>query len=344
MRFETPFALLLLLLTPLVLEHSWRSIFFNTLRLRVKTPESDSLRFSSPVDISSLPVSPRAKLFSPLISLLRAAVFISLVIALARPQAGSAFIENEMGGRDLMLVLDTSGSMQALDFKLDGSPVRRIDALKSVVGNFIEQRTGDRLGLVVFGSDVYTQCPLTLDHSMLQTYVDNLDIGMAGDSTSLGEAIIIAVKHIKDIKADSKAMVLVTDGKQTSGSIQPLEAAEIAKEHHIKIYSIGIGGHEPAPFKVKDAFGREQIIRQDVPLDEDTLMEVSKKTGGIYFNATKTEELQNIYQEINRLEERKEVEQTFVEYEELFLYPAAFGFICFILLQILQRTVFRIIP
>lgn len=344
MRFDAPWMLVLLVLTPLVFEHSWRRAVLSFVRIKCAQDGAEALNFAAGFDLSRLPVSWKARWRDPVLSLLKGGAYICFVAALARPQTGVEFIETETGGRDLMLVLDTSGSMQALDFFLEGKRVRRLDALKSVVREFIGQRVGDRIGLVVFGTDTYTQCPLTLDHMVLGDYVDNLEIGMAGDSTSLGEAIALALKRIKDIPAESKVLVLVTDGKQTSGSIEPLEAADMAKDLKTKVYSIGIGGNEPVPFKVKTIFGTEALEFQEIPLDENTLIAIAQKTGGRYFNAKNTEELKQIYEEINKLEERKERIQDSVEYEELFVGVAAIGFILFVIVQVLEQTLFKTIP
>jgi Ca-activated chloride channel homolog len=344
MRFDTPWVLLLLVLTPLVFEHPWRKAVLYFLRIRPGLDAPEAVNFATGFNLSRLPVSWRARWRNAVLSVLKGSAYVCFIVALARPQMGVEFIETETGGRDLMLVLDTSGSMQALDFFLEGKRVRRLDALKSVVREFIGQRLGDRIGLVVFGTDAYTQCPLTLDHMVLGDYVDDLEIGMAGDSTSLGEAIALALKRVKDIPAESKVLVLVTDGKQTSGDIEPLEAAEMAKDLKTKVYSIGIGGNEPVPFKVKTIFGVEALDYQEIPLDEGTLRAVAQKTGGGYFNAKNTEELKQIYDEINKLEERKERIEDSVEYEELFFALAAVGFMFFLIVQILGETVFKTIP
>ncbi|HQH27629.1 MAG TPA: VWA domain-containing protein [Oligoflexia bacterium] len=344
LRFETPIALLLVLLTPLVFEPEWRRAVLALLRLRPKTGFVPAFNFASFAAPETLAKSWRCRLHPAALSMLKGTSFLLFVLALARPQAGSEFIDTESGGRDIMLVLDTSGSMQAVDFFIDSERVRRLDALKSVVRSFVEERTGDRLGLVVFGTNAYTQCPLTLDHRILQDYIDNLEIGMAGDSTSLGEALALAVKRIKDIKADSKTIVLVTDGKQTSGNIAPLEAADAASSHRIKVHTVGIGTNEPVPFKTKNIFGIDTLAYQEVPLDEETLTNIAQRTGGRYFNAKNTEELAQIYGEINKLEERREASPDYVEYEELFIYPAALAMLLFLVQQTAAAVFFRAIP
>ncbi len=238
------------------------------------------------------------------LNMLRVLAASALIVALARPQTETSYSEVEASGRDIFISMDTSGSMKALDFTIDGKRVDRLTALKKVVGDFIEARNGDRMGLVVFGTEVFTQCPLTLDHGVLKELVSGLEVGMAGDGTALGDGLVAAVKRLKDIPADSRVVILVTDGVKTAGSVEPLVAAEIAKKEGVKVYTIGIGGNKPAPFKVIGLFGVPQIEMRPVELDEKTLSAISETTGGKYFNAQKTEALKEIYAKISELEER----------------------------------------
>lgn len=344
MRFETPLALLLLLFIPLFLEQSWRSAVLRYLKLCNFPTDDWSIRFSSRVDLNTLPRSLRLRLRTPVLSCCRIAAYFCLVLALARPQAGSYYAETVSSGRDIMLLLDVSGSMEALDFKTEGKRVTRLEALKQVVSTFIDARKGDRMGLVVFGTDVYTQCPLTLDHSVLKGFVNELQVGMAGDRTALGDAIAIGLKRTRTIDAESKVIVLVTDGLRTAGRMDPIEAAEVAHEMEVKIHTIGIGGKKPAPFKKKGSFGFGSFDYHDVPLDEATLKKIAAGTGGKYFNAQKSEHLRRIYQAIDLLEERKDKTLEFVEYNELFFLPVALGLILFLVGELLNATVFVTVP
>ena len=181
-----------------------------------------------------------------------------------------------------MLALDTSGSMKALDFIQNDKRDTRLTMVKDVVSKFIENRTNDRMGMVVFGSEAYTQCPLTLDQNILQSFLRKLDIGMAGDSTAIGSAIGIAVKRLKDLKSDSKLIILLTDGRNNAGNLAPLQAAQTAKAFGIKIHTIGVGTRGKAPFLVNSIFG-QRYVYQEVDIDEDTLKEISQVTGGQYF-------------------------------------------------------------
>ena len=200
------------------------------------------------------------------------------------------------------------------------------------------------MGLIVFGSDVFTQCPLTLDQSVLSDFIDGLEIGMAGDGTALGDAIAVSLKKIKDIQADSKVLILMTDGMQTAGNLDPVESAKIAKELNIKIHTIGIGGNGRAPFKTKDPFGREVIEYADVPLDEKTLKTVAETTGGKYFRAANTESFAEVYQEIDKLEQREEKTLEYIEYEEHFMPFALAGFALFVVYELLAATVLLKVP
>ncbi len=350
-RFESPLAFLLLFFLPFLLERTMREKFLARLgwaasRVPVfrSSLQSPAVRFSSPVSLKELPVSKRVMLRGPLLSIMRAGAFFLLIVALARPQTGSAFAETEERGRDIMLVLDTSGSMEALDFKIDAQSVSRLDALKTVVSSFIDKREGDRMGLIVFGSEVFTQCPLTTDHAMLKDLVSALTVGMAGDGTALGDGIAIGIRHIRDIPAESKAMVLVTDGIRTAGKLDPKEAAGVAHKLGVKIYTVGIGGNAPAPFRTKNIFGIETVTYQDVALDEKTLQAVAQASGGRYFNATNTDELAKIYNEIDRLQERSEKSYQHIEYEEEFFSFAALGFCLFLLSEVLANTALQILP
>ena len=190
------------------------------------------------------------------------------IMALARPQEGQKRTEILSMGVDIMLALDTSGSMKALDFIQNDKRDTRLTMVKDVVSKFIENRTNDRMGMVVFGSEAYTQCPLTLDQNILQSFLRKLDIGMAGDSTAIGSAIGIAVKRLKDLKSDSKLIILLTDGRNNAGNLAPLQAAQTAKAFGIKIHTIGVGTRGKAPFLVNSIFG-QRYVYQEVDIDED---------------------------------------------------------------------------
>ncbi len=352
MHFATPQAFLLLAALPWTLGLEFNTIFSG---LQKSTAQKKSgsentsraakgVSFTSPVAISGAPVSSLLRELRVVPPILRAIALVSLIIALARPQSSVSFSEVDESGRDIVLALDISGSMRALDFFIDKERVDRLTALKSVVRKFIEQRKGDRMGLVIFGSDVFTQCPLTLDTHVLDEFVAGLDFGMVGDGTALGDGIAVAVKRLKDIPGNSKVIVLVTDGINTAGSIEPKEAAAIAKEKGIKIYTIGIGGDKPAPFKMTNPFGFSTYDFQAVQLDEKTLKVIADSTGGRYFRAQETEKLEDVYSEISRLEERIAKSVEYTDYKEHYLTFLLIGFLAFILHEILISTRYLVVP
>lgn len=284
------------------------------------------------------------KLWDKIPLVLRAGCLILLVLASARPQFFNVSREIRSPGVDIMLSLDTSGSMRALDFKLNGEPVSRLTAVKKVVSEFIRKREMDRIGLVVFGEEAFTQAPLTMDKGLLLELVKNMEIGMAGDRTAIGSALAIGGKRLKDLKkAKSRTLILMTDGRHNAGDITPAQAAEAVHALGVKIYTIGVGGKGPAPFPVQTPFGT-RIVKQRVDLDEETLRKVAKIGGGKYFRASDSKRLSEIYDLIDR-EEKTEVKvKEFFHFRELypyFLVPALF----FLGIEILlTSTLLRVIP
>ncbi|MDD5722574.1 MAG: VWA domain-containing protein [Syntrophales bacterium] len=273
----------------------------------------------------------------------RTGCLVLLVLAAARPQLYNVSREIKSPGVDIMLCLDTSGSMQALDFTLDGEPVSRLAAVKKVVGDFVKKREMDRIGLVVFGTEAFTQSPLTLDKGLLMDLVKRMKIGMAGDKTAIGSAIAVGGKRLKDLKAKSKILILLTDGRQTAGSLTPAEAAEAARALGIKVYAIGVGGTEPAPFPVQTPFGT-RIIRQLVDMDEETLMKVAEIGHGQYFRAADSNRLQEIYDIIDHQEKTEVRVKEFFHFKELYLHFLLPAFLLLVAEIILRTTILRTIP
>jgi len=275
--------------------------------------------------------------------ILRACCLILLVLAASRPQFYNVSREIRSPGVDIMLCLDTSGSMQALDFQLDGEPVTRLTAVKKVVTDFIKKREMDRIGLVVFGAEAFTQSPMTMDKGLLLDLVGRMEIGMAGDSTAIGSAIAIGGKRLKDLKAKSRIMILLTDGRNNAGDITPEQAAEAARALGVKIYTVGVGGSGPAPFRVKSFFGT-RIVRQRVDLDETTLKKISSIGKGRYFRAADSEQLSEIYDIIDR-EEKTEIKvKEFFHFKELYYFFLVPALILLGLEILLKTTVLRVIP
>lgn len=230
---------------------------------------------------------------------LRIAAWGFLVIALARPQSTTSRQDVSIEGIDIILAMDISGSMKAEDFKPN-----RLEAAKEVAKDFIKSRTNDRLGLVVFSGESFTQCPLTTDHGVLLTLVDEIKSGMIVDGTAIGDGLGTSVNRLKDSEAVSKIIILLTDGENNSGFIDPLSAAEIARLHNLRVYTIGVGTIGTAPFPVETPFGI-QYLQMEVRIDEPLMQQIADLTGGQYFRATDKRKLEDIYMEIDQLEKSK---------------------------------------
>ena len=245
---------------------------------------------------------------------LRAAAFALLVVALARPQDVERLSHTNTEGIDIMLAIDVSGSMLARDFKPD-----RITAAKEVAGSFIADRYGDRIGLVAFAGEAFTQSPLTTDQSTLQTLLARIRSGLIEDGTAIGNGLATAINRLRESDAKSKVIILLTDGVNNQGQIAPMTAAEIAKAQGIRVYTIGVGTEGMAPYPAIDMFGNLTFVNQKVEIDEKVLKAISDMTGGRYFRATDKEKLKAVYDEINQLEKSKIEVMKHISYHELFL-------------------------
>jgi Ca-activated chloride channel family protein len=221
-----------------------------------------------------------------------------LVLALGRPRMGHSYREQVTRGVDIMLVVDCSGSMASEDFK----PRNRLWVAKDVVKDFIQRRPDDRLGLVVFAGQAFTQCPLTLDHGVLLSFVDRVELGMIEDGTAIGNALATAVDRLRRSDAKSRIVVLLTDGQNNRGEVAPPTAAEIAKTFGVKVYTVGVGTRGFAMMPVDDPVFGKRYVQTQVNIDEETLEAVARKTGGRYFRATDAEKLKEIYGTIDQLE------------------------------------------
>ena len=226
-------------------------------------------------------------------------------------------VEQAISGRDLMLAVDLSASMEEQDFFINKQAVDRLTAIKSVASDFINRRVGDRVGLVLFGTQAYLQTPLTFDRKTVQTLLDEAVIGLAGDNTAIGDAIGLAVKRLKNQPSDSRVLILLTDGANTAGEVTPIKAAELAAANHLKIYTIGVGADEMI---VRSFFGNRKV-NPSRDLDENTLVKVAESTGGRYFRARNTDELNNIYMLLDKLEPVEKDKQYFRPRKELYVWP-----------------------
>lgn len=256
-----------------------------------------------------------------------------IIVALARPQSSASSRDSTTEGIDIIIALDISGSMLAEDFKPN-----RLEAAKETAIKFIEKRTNDRIGIVVFASTGFTQCPLTIDHDILKNLMKDIKTDMIPDGTAIGNGLGTAVQRLKDSKAKSKVAILLTDGVNNTGNISPLTAAEIAKTLNVKVYTIGVGTRGVAPFPFKTPFGiKYQNV--EVEIDEKVLKEIALMTGGSYYRATNKKALENIYDEIDKMEKTIIEVTEFTRYTEEFL-PFAIAAVAFFVLELLLKFLF----
>ena len=263
-----------------------------------------------------------------------AITWLLFVIAGMRPQWLGELIDIPVSGRELMLAVDLSASMQEEDFILKGQQVNRLIATKYVAGDFIERRIGDRIGLILFGENAYLQAPMTLDRETVKTLLFESAIGLAGKATAIGDAIGLAVKRLRERGETNRVLILLTDGANTAGAVQPLEAAELAAREGLKIYTIGVGADEMI---VRSFFGSRKV-NPSADLDEDTLKAIADKTGGRYFRARETSELEEIYRILDELEPVEKDAKRFRPRQSLYYWPLAIGFILSAALLMLKLT------
>ena len=301
------------------------------------------------VQVSSLGFTGRMQTsFSVLVSkflpLLKYAALALMIAALARPQWGTKKMNVTTEGINIILALDLSESMAALDFKREGSIVTRLDAVKGVVTDFIMGRQGDRIGMVVFGSQAFTQLPLTRDYNTLSFVMDRLEIGAAGPSTAIGDALGISLKRLEDIESKSNIIILLTDGRSNSGELSPETASEIAASRKVKIYTIGVGSKGEAPFLVNDPLMGQRYVYQKVDMDHETLKKIADITGGIFFKAEDLSGLEKIYDIIDKLEKTSAEVEAWAQYNDLYLWFVITGVLLLFLYIILFNTRFMRIP
>ena len=275
-----------------------------------------------------------------LLPILRVLGVVLLIVAFARPRSGTEYQEITSEGVDIMLCLDVSSSMRAEDFK----PHNRLYVAKEEIKHFIERRVNDRIGLVVFARHSYTQCPLTTDYGVLLSFVDQIDFGLVEDGTAIGMAVANAVNRLRETDSESKVVVLLTDGDNNAGEIDPVTAANLAATFDIKIYTIGAGKPGNAMFPVQDPYFGKRYVYRPTRIDEKTLKEIAERTGGKYFRARSGEELEAIYTEIDELEKTEIEVASHVQYTELFQQFTLAGFALLVLEMLLGQTYFRKLP
>lgn len=297
-----------------------------------------SFKVSSLEGLKRMPVSWKAR-FRPLLFVLRVLAFILLVVALARPQSSNVTETINSEGIDIVLCIDVSGSMLAQDFHPN-----RIEAAKNVALDFVRNRPSDRIGLVIFAGESFTQCPITTDHAVLENQIRKVNSGMLEDGTAIGMGLATSVDRLRNSKAKSKVIILLTDGVNNTGLIDPITALEIAKSYKVRVYTIGVGTQGVAPYPVPLPGGGVQMQNIEVQIDEALLGRIAKETGGQYFRATGNSSLASIYKQIDQMEKTKMEISSYKQYEELF-YPFALAALFLFLLEIVLRyTVFRSLP
>lgn len=327
MTFNNPeYLFLLILLIPIVFWYVW------------ELHKSDaSLQISSHQKLAQFPKSRKIK-FLHVPFILRILSIALIIIALARPQASNSWRTENTEGIDIMMAMDISGTMLAEDLKPN-----RIEAAKSVASEFILSRPNDNIGLVVFASESFTQCPLTVDHAVLVNLFNGINYGMIEDGTAIGLGLANAVNRIKDSQAKSKVVILLTDGSNNRGDIAPITAAEIAKTFGIRVYTIGVGSHGIVNVPVQTPMGM-QYQQMESEFDETSLKNIAATTGGKYFRATDNSKLRKIYQEIDQLEKTKISVKEFSKKKEQFFLFSILALIVLISEVILRNTILRRIP
>lgn len=267
-----------------------------------------------------------------------------LIVGMARPQMHEGSSEIQASGIDMMLAIDVSGSMQSLDFIVNGQRQSKIDTVKSVVAKFIDGRPDDRMGLVEFAGEPYLVSPLTLDHDWLTQGLQRVQTGVIPDGTAIGSAIAMCVNRLKDQPSKSKVIVLLTDGENNLGKISPLMAAQAAKALGVKIYTIGAGVQGEAPMPVKDAFGQTHMVMIPSDVDVDTLTKIANITGGKFFRATDTGSLNRIYSDIDHMEKTMRTVKHYEHVSELFAWALLPALLVLGAGFFLEQTRFRRLP
>ena len=332
MTFAHPWLLLLLLLLPLA---AW---------LKGRRGASPAFVYSSVRLVAGLSGARRSSA-GAFLAALRWLALALFIIALAQPRLVKSETQVRASGVDIVVAFDMSGSMLSEDFEVRGERLSRFDMARNVLERFIEKRPNDRIGLVVFASQAYIATPLTLDHDFLMANLDRLQIGhIEPNQTAIGSGLSTAVNRLRDLKAKSKIVILMTDGVNNAGRINPLMAAEAAQALDVKVYTIGVGMEGQAPMPV--FMGGQKVGYQQVPvdIDEETLTKVAERTGGKYYRADNAEKFQAIYAEIDKLEKTEATIKKYAHYNELFAWFAGFGVLVLLGEFGLGQTVFRRLP
>ena len=324
MEFANPEYLYFLFIIPLM-------IFWYVLRRKRQYP---SMSISTIEQFKKSPVTLRTRLRHSLF-VFRCIAIIFMIIAVARPQSSSSRETINTEGIDIILSVDVSTSMDAEDLKPD-----RITAAKKAAKQFIEKRTNDRIGLVPFAAEAFTQCPITIDHEVLISLLEKVETGKLEDGTAIGDGLATSVNRIKDSDSKSKVIILLTDGRNNRGNISPQTAAELARTFDIRVYTVAVGTKGQAPITVDTPFGKRKVM-MEVEIDEEVLQKIADITGGKYFRATNNESLEKIYDEIDEMEKTKIDVAIFSKKTERFLPFVLIAGLFLILELLMKYTIFR---
>jgi Ca-activated chloride channel family protein len=330
--FAHPYLLLLLLLLPAL---AW---------LKGRRGEPPAFLYSSAQLVRGLVNITRYRA-GGFLAALRWVALALLIIALAQPRLTKSETKITASGVDIVVAFDMSGSMAAEDFEVGGQRANRLDMARAVLKQFIEKRPNDRIGLVVFATQAYIATPPTLDHDYFLQNLDRLQFGtIPANQTAIGSALSTAVNRLREVKSKSKLIILMTDGQNNAGKIAPLTAAEAAQALAVKVYTIGVGTRGKAPMPATDMFGRRGYQMVDVDIDEDTLKEIAKRTGGRYYRADNAQNFQAIYAEIDKLEKTEAEVKKYAQHRELFGWLVASGLLLALTEVVLGHTIWRRLP
>lgn len=322
--FAHPYFFGLLLLIPIMIW--WQ--------LRKKKEDNPAIRLTTLSGLGTIKPTWRVR-FRPILFVLRIVALVTLIIALARPQSSNVSESIDSEGIDIVLSVDVSGSMLAEDLKPN-----RIEAAKKVAADFIDQRPTDRIGLVIFSGESFTQCPITIDHNVLKEQLSQIKSGVLVDGTAIGMGLATGVDRLRNATGKSRVLILLTDGVNNTGLIDPSTALEIAKAYKVRVYTIGVGTEGEAPYPTPTPYGIQKQM-MPVQIDEPLLKKISAETGGAYYRATNNKSLAGIYQKIDKLEKTKVEISSYKQYSELFFPLACIALVCLGLELLLRYTVFR---
>jgi Ca-activated chloride channel family protein len=332
MAFAHPWLLLLLLLLPAL---AW---------LQGKRGNPPAFLYSS-VQLVRAVLNVSRSRSGAFLAALRWLALAAFIVALAQPRWTKSQTQIKASGIDIAVAIDLSGSMASEDFEVAGGRLSRIEMAKTVLKKFVDKRPSDRIGLIAFATEAYIAAPLTLDHDFLLQNLDRLNLDVIdGSHTAIGSGLSTAINRVRDQKAKSKIVILMTDGENNSGKLAPLTAAEAAQALGVKVYTIGVGMRGQAPMPVRDVFGRKAYQMIPVDIDEDTLSKIADMTGGKYYRADNAERFQQIYAEIDKLEKSEAVVKKYTQFDELFKWWILAGLGLLFSELLLKNTIMRRLP